>query len=131
MVSGRSSRQRELGQNFLADPNILDVIGRLARVSPRDVVLEIGGGLGVLSQRLARDAGFVHVVEVDDRLEPRLRAAVAGFANVALYFEDALSVDLAGLAPAPGKVVANLPYGIAATAILRTIDELPSVAEWW
>jgi 16S rRNA (adenine1518-N6/adenine1519-N6)-dimethyltransferase len=55
---------------------------------------------------------------------------VAGFSNVALYFADALSVDLAGLAPAPGKLVANLPYGIAATAILRTIDELPSVAEW-
>jgi 16S rRNA (adenine1518-N6/adenine1519-N6)-dimethyltransferase len=130
MVSGRSGRQRELGQNFLADPNILDVIERFARLSGDDVVLEIGGGPGVLSERLAARAGFVHVIEVDERLEPRLRAAVARFDNVAPRFDDALSVDLAALSPAPGKVVANLPYGIAATAILRTIDELPTVSAW-
>jgi 16S rRNA (adenine1518-N6/adenine1519-N6)-dimethyltransferase len=130
MVSGRSGRQRELGQNFLADPNILDVIERFARLSGDDVVLEIGGGPGVLSERLAARAGFVHVIEVDERLEPRLRAAVARFDNVAPRFDDALSVDLAALSPAPGKVVANLPYGIAASAILRTIEELDGVDRW-
>jgi 16S rRNA (adenine1518-N6/adenine1519-N6)-dimethyltransferase len=123
MVSARSPRQRELGQNFLADPNILDVIERLAGLSHDDVVLEIGGGHGVLSQRLAARAGFVHVIEVDERLAPRLRAAL-------VRFDDALSVDLAALSPAPGKVVANLPYGVAATVVLRTIDELPTVSEW-
>jgi 16S rRNA (adenine1518-N6/adenine1519-N6)-dimethyltransferase len=130
MVSARSPRQRELGQNFLADPNILDVIERLAGLSHDDVVLEIGGGHGVLSQRLAARAGFVHVIEVDERLAPRLRAALVRFDNVAVRFDDALSVDLAALSPAPGKVVANLPYGVAATVVLRTIDELPTVSEW-
>jgi 16S rRNA (adenine1518-N6/adenine1519-N6)-dimethyltransferase len=130
MVSPRSARQRELGQNFLADRNIVDVIERLAELSDRDVVLEIGGGPGVLSERLAAVAGFVHVVEVDERLEPRLRGALAGFDNVSLHFADALSVDLAGMRPAPVKVVANLPYGVAATVVLRTVDELASVRKW-
>jgi 16S rRNA (adenine1518-N6/adenine1519-N6)-dimethyltransferase len=130
MVSPRSARQRELGQNFLIDRNILDVIERLASPSADDVVLEIGGGPGVLSQRLAAAAGFVHVVEVDARLRERLADAVGGFDNVALHIADALAVDLRSLTPAPSKMVANLPYGVAATVILRTIDELPSVSEW-
>jgi 16S rRNA (adenine1518-N6/adenine1519-N6)-dimethyltransferase len=130
MVSARSPRQRELGQNFLVDRNILDVIERLASLSADDVVLEIGGGLGVLSERLAARAGFVHVVEVDERLEAGLRGVLAPFSNTELQIGDALAIDLRALTPPPGKVVANLPYGIAATAILRTIDELPSVSEW-
>jgi 16S rRNA (adenine1518-N6/adenine1519-N6)-dimethyltransferase len=130
MVSSRSARQRELGQNFLVDRNILDVIERLASVSADDIVLEIGGGPGVLSQRLAAAAGYVHVVEVDERLRERLSNALARFDNVALHFADALAMDLGSLTPAPGKMVANLPYGVAATVILRTIDELPSVSDW-
>jgi 16S rRNA (adenine1518-N6/adenine1519-N6)-dimethyltransferase len=130
MVSARSARQRELGQNFLADPNILGVIERLAGLSADDVVLEIGGGNGVLSQRLSALAGFVHVVEIDERLQPRLRAALAGSDNVALHFADAVTIDLAGLRPSPVKMVANLPYGVAATVLLRTIDELPALCEW-
>jgi 16S rRNA (adenine1518-N6/adenine1519-N6)-dimethyltransferase len=130
MVSARSARQRELGQNFLVDRNILDVIERLARLASDDVVLEVGGGPGVLSERLAAASEFVHVVEVDERLRQPLEAAVAAFENVALHFADAVSFDYAGLAPAPTKMVANLPYGVAATVILKTIDELPGVAEW-
>ncbi|HEY2259977.1 MAG TPA: 16S rRNA (adenine(1518)-N(6)/adenine(1519)-N(6))-dimethyltransferase RsmA [Solirubrobacteraceae bacterium] len=129
-MSTRSGRQRELGQNFLVDRNMLGVIERLAALSDRDVVLEIGGGPGVLSERLAARAGFVHVVEVDQRLRERLTAAVGSFDNVALHFADAVSLELAALRPAPTKVVANLPYGIAATVVLRTIDELASVASW-
>jgi 16S rRNA (adenine1518-N6/adenine1519-N6)-dimethyltransferase len=129
-VSVRSSRQRELGQNFLVDRNILDVIERLADLAPGDVVLEVGGGPGILSERLAARGGFVHVVELDERLRERLTAAVAGAANVELHFADALDVDLTALAPAPAKMVANLPYGVAATVILRTIDELPSLTQW-
>jgi 16S rRNA (adenine1518-N6/adenine1519-N6)-dimethyltransferase len=126
----RSARQRALGQNFLVDRNILDVIARLASVGSDEVVLEIGGGPGVLSERLAAAAGFVHVVEVDERLRETLDAALARFDNVALHFADALSVDLAALDPPPVKVVANLPYGIAATVILRTVFELPGVSAW-
>ncbi len=120
----------KLGQNFLVDPNIVKVIERLAELSADDVVLEIGGGQGMLSDRLASRAAHVYIVEIDHRLEPVLRAAVGEFDNVTLVIGDALEVDLAGLSPPPGKVVANLPYGIAATVILRTIDELPSVRSW-
>ena len=120
----------KLGQNFLVDRNILDVIERLAALSPDDVVLEIGGGPGVLSERLAGLVEHLHVVEVDERLEPALRDSLVGFSNVTIHFADALDLDFQGLDPAPTAVVANLPYGIAATVILRTIDELPSVGRW-
>jgi 16S rRNA (adenine1518-N6/adenine1519-N6)-dimethyltransferase len=121
---------RDLGQNFLIDSNILGVLGRLAELSERDVVLEIGGGLGVLSEYLAERAAHVHVIELDERLREALDDAVAGSQNVALHWGDALAVDLAGMRPAPTKVVANLPYGVAAGALLRTIEELPSVTRW-
>jgi 16S rRNA (adenine1518-N6/adenine1519-N6)-dimethyltransferase len=120
---------RELGQNFLVDANILDVIGRLAELSESDVVLEVGGGLGVLSEYLAERTGHVHVVELDRGLEPALRDALDPHANTTLHLADAVKLDLAALDPAPNKVVANLPYGVAATVILRTI-ELETVDTW-
>jgi 16S rRNA (adenine1518-N6/adenine1519-N6)-dimethyltransferase len=123
-------RSRALGQNFLIDRNILEVIERHADLSPGDVVLEIGGGLGVLSQRLAAGACHVHVVEVDRGLVQPLADVLEPFSNVTLHIADALDLDLAGLRPVPTKVVANLPYGIAATVILRTIEELAAVRSW-
>jgi 16S rRNA (adenine1518-N6/adenine1519-N6)-dimethyltransferase len=121
---------RELGQNFLIDDNLLEVIGRAAELGPRDVVLEIGGGLGVLSEYLAPRVAHLHVVEVDRRLEPALREALDPFANAELHLADALELDLDVLDPPPGKVVANLPYGVAATVLLRTIVELPGAELW-
>ncbi|MFZ1993816.1 MAG: 16S rRNA (adenine(1518)-N(6)/adenine(1519)-N(6))-dimethyltransferase RsmA, partial [Solirubrobacteraceae bacterium] len=129
-MSARSARQRELGQNFLIDRNILDVIERLAELAPDDVVLEIGGGPGVLSVRLAARVRHLHVVEVDERLREALGAELAPFGDVTLHMGDALALDLAAFDPPPTKVVANLPYGVAATVILRTIAELPSVGQW-
>jgi 16S rRNA (adenine1518-N6/adenine1519-N6)-dimethyltransferase len=120
----------KLGQNFLVDRNILDVIERLAGLSDDEVVLEIGGGQGVLSERLAASVGYLHVVEVDRRLEDGLRDVLSGFSNVTVHMADALDLDLSSLDPAPTAVVANLPYSIAATVILRTIDELASVGKW-
>jgi 16S rRNA (adenine1518-N6/adenine1519-N6)-dimethyltransferase len=120
----------ELGQNFLIDSNILGVIDRTAQPGPRDVVLEIGGGLGVLSEHLAQRAGHVHVVEVDERLREALGDATDPYANVTVHWGDAMTIDLADLSPAPGKVVANLPYGIAAGVLLRTIEELAGVRLW-
>ncbi len=125
-----SARQRELGQNFLVDRNILDVIERLAELEATDVVLEVGGGPGVLSQRLAPHVAHLHVVELDHRLEDDLRAVLAPFANVTLHMGDATAIALDAFAPAPTKMVANLPYGVAATVILRTIAELPEVTSW-
>ncbi len=122
--------KRELGQNFLIDSNILGVIEREAQLGPDDVVLEIGGGLGVLSEHLAPRVAHVHVVELDRALEPALRDAIEPFDNVTLHIADAMRLDLRALDPAPTKVVANLPYGIAAGAILRTIEELPGARRW-
>ena len=121
---------RELGQNFLIDSNLLDVIARAADLRSQDVVLEVGGGLGVLSEHLAERVAHVHVVELDRRLEPALRDALDPHSNATLHLGDAVKLDLAALDPAPTKVVANLPYGVAATVILRTLAELPTVTTW-
>jgi 16S rRNA (adenine1518-N6/adenine1519-N6)-dimethyltransferase len=122
--------KRDLGQNFLIDSNILDVIARAADLQPGDVVLEVGGGLGVLSEFLAERVRHVHVVELDRSLEPALRDALDPHPNATLHLADAVKLDLAALDPAPAKVVANLPYGVAATVILRTVAELPAVTTW-
>jgi 16S rRNA (adenine1518-N6/adenine1519-N6)-dimethyltransferase len=121
---------RELGQNFLVDDNILDVIGRSAELTDDDVVLEIGGGLGVLSEYLAQRVRRVHVVESDPQLEPVLRDALADHENSRLMVGDVMDADLRALQPEPGKVVANLPYGVAVPAIMRTIAELGGVRLW-
>jgi 16S rRNA (adenine1518-N6/adenine1519-N6)-dimethyltransferase len=122
--------KRDLGQNFLIDSNILGVIERAADLTDEDVVLEIGGGLGVLSEYLAPRARHVHVVELDRALVPALDDALAPHPNTTLHVADAMALDLRALSPPPTKVVANLPYGIAAGAILRTIEELDGVTRW-
>jgi len=121
---------RELGQNFLIDDNVLRVIEKAAALGPEDVVLEVGGGLGVLSEYLAPRVSHVHVVEIDRTLEPALRDALDPLPNTTLHFEDAVRMDLAALSPAPDKVVANLPYGVAATVLLRTVEELAGARLW-
>jgi 16S rRNA (adenine1518-N6/adenine1519-N6)-dimethyltransferase len=121
---------RELGQNFLIDDNILGVIGRAAELAADDVVLEVGGGLGVLSEYLAPRVRHLHVVEVDRSLEAPLAEALDPFPNATLHLADAVKLDLSALDPAPGKVVANLPYGVAATVLLKSIAELPGAMLW-
>jgi 16S rRNA (adenine1518-N6/adenine1519-N6)-dimethyltransferase len=121
---------RDLGQNFLIDSNILGVIGRAAVLEQDDVVLEVGGGLGVLSEYLAQHTAHVHVVEIDERLRDALGDATDPYGNVTVHWADAMTIDLAALDPAPTKVVANLPYGVAASVLLRTVEELPDVHTW-
>lgn len=118
-----------LGQNFLADTNLLEAIVRDAELSPNDVVLEVGAGEGPLTERLAEAAGRVHAVELDRGLEPALEL-IAARPNVELHWGDALKIGLTGLDPAPTAVVSNLPYSIATPLIIRTIEELPSVERW-
>jgi 16S rRNA (adenine1518-N6/adenine1519-N6)-dimethyltransferase len=121
---------RELGQNFLVDDNVLEVIGRTAALEPADVVLEIGGGLGVLSTYLLPRVRHLHVIETDAKLEPVLREALDGNGDATLYVADVMKLRLGGLDPLPNKVVSNLPYGVATSAILRTVEELPEVTDW-
>jgi 16S rRNA (adenine1518-N6/adenine1519-N6)-dimethyltransferase len=121
----------DLGQNFLVDDNLLGVIERAAELDPEtDVVLGVGGGLGTLSEHLAPRVRHLHVVEVDRALEPALEDALAAHRNVTLHFADAVRLDLAALSPAPGKLLANLPYGVAATVLIRTVLELPGLRLW-
>jgi 16S rRNA (adenine1518-N6/adenine1519-N6)-dimethyltransferase len=122
--------KRELGQHFLADKNILGVIGRLAELDPSDVVLEIGPGLGVLTAYLADRVAHVHAVELDRSLEPKLRDSLGGRANVELEFGDALALDLSGFEPAATKLVANLPYNVATPLVAESLDGLPRIELW-
>jgi 16S rRNA (adenine1518-N6/adenine1519-N6)-dimethyltransferase len=118
-----------LGQNFLADPNLLDAIVRDAELAPGDVVLEVGAGEGVLSERLAAAAAHLHSVEIDRGLAPALEA-IAALPNVDLHWSDAMKLDLGALQPTPTAMVANLPYSVATPLILRTIELLPSLGRW-
>ncbi len=118
------SPDRDLGQNFLIDNNVLHTVGRLAPLAAEDVVVEIGAGLGVLTAWLAERVALVHAIEIDRRLQPALAETLRDVGNVRLRFADALDVDLAGLEPPPSAMVANLPYGVA-TPVL--IGALPAV----
>ena len=122
--------KRELGQHWLVDENILQVIGRLGEIGPEDVVLEIGPGLGVLTAYLAGRARAVHAVEVDRSLEALLRERLAGAENVELVFGDALDLLGADFAPAPTKLVANLPYNVATPIVMESLAALPTVQLW-
>src|SRR5690349_13957063 len=114
------SVKKEYGQHFLVDRNILDVIGRLAEPGPRDLVLEIGPGRGVLTRYLAERVDRVHAVEIDRPLEPALSDRPP---HVDLVFGDALEVELPHDAT---KLVANLPYNVATPLIVESLDGLPN-----
>ena len=122
--------KRELGQHFLVDENILGVAGRLAELGAGDVVLEVGAGLGVLTDFLAERVSLVHAVELDRSLEPHLRRRLAGRENVELLFGDALGLPLHELHPPPDKLVANLPYQVATPLVVESLDGLPSLELW-
>jgi 16S rRNA (adenine1518-N6/adenine1519-N6)-dimethyltransferase len=135
VVSGRAHpperSSRRLGQNFLADPNLLDAIVREAELSADDVVLEVGGGGGALTERLIPEVRWLHVIELDERLRDELEPLgnPAG-AQVNLIWGDAMKVDLVGIDPAPTRMVSNLPYSIATPLLIRTIAEIPSLQTW-
>ncbi len=117
------SPKKSLGQNFVQDPSALDPIIAAAELSPDDTVLEIGAGTGALTERLAERARRVIAIELDQRLEPILRAALGHLPNVELVFGDILSLNVpAQVGQDDYVVVANLPYYIT-SAILRTLLE--------
>jgi 16S rRNA (adenine1518-N6/adenine1519-N6)-dimethyltransferase len=122
--------KKELGQHFLADENILGVVGRLAELSPDDVVLEIGPGLGILTAYLADRVARVHAIELDRSLEPELRRRLGNGENVELHFADALGFDYLALDPKPSKLVANLPYNVATPLVAESLDGLPALRLW-
>jgi 16S rRNA (adenine1518-N6/adenine1519-N6)-dimethyltransferase len=120
----------KLGQNFLVDPNLLDAIVRDAELRPTDVALEIGGGEGALTERVAAHVAHLHVIELDERLAAELDRLTESHPNVSVIRADAMRVQLAGLDPEPTVVTSNLPYSIATPMLLRTISELPALRSW-
>ena len=121
-----------LGQNFLTDQAALAKIVAAAELTPDDIVLEVGAGLGTLTRQLARKAGHVVAVELDQRLMPVLQSVLSDLDNVTLIQGDILALDPATLVNAASaqhpassiqyKVVANLPYYIT-SAVLRHLLE--------
>jgi len=127
---------KELGQNFLCDAAQADKLVRLAQVEPGASVLEIGTGLGILTQALARRAREVTTIEIDAGLVRALAAERALPQNVRLLHADALEVDLAAEVAAlarhaaPVRVVANLPYSVATPLMRRFLDLAGGLAGW-
>ena len=119
---------RALGQHYLADPNTARKVVRLAGVRPGQTVVEVGPGLGSLTLALREAGAQVVAVEADARLLPALAEALGGKGDVRVEVADALRVDLGALAPAAEALVANLPYGIAATLVLRVLAGVPRIA---
>ena len=125
--------QKKFGQNFLIDPHVLDKIIRAAEIGPEDCVLEIGPGIGTMTQYLACAAGRVIAVEIDRALIPILEDTLDGYENVKIINEDVLRLDLAALAREenggkPLKVVANLPYYITTPIIMGLFENHVPVA---
>ncbi len=120
--------KKSLGQNFMVEPGALRRLADAAEVGADDAVLEVGAGLGALTEVLAGRARRVVALEIDDRFIPALRQRFAGQPNVEVVLGDVLEADLAALmGPDAGayKVVANLPYYIT-SAILRHLLENPA-----
>ncbi len=135
--------RRDLGQNFVADPNTVRRIAALARVGPGDRVVEIGAGLGSLTLALADTDAEVTAIEVDRGVVPILRRVVAERANVTVVEGDAMTLDwhalldaptdaaAGGVAPirdrSPWMLVANLPYNVATPLICDLLDQVPEI----
>ncbi len=119
--------QKKFGQNFLIDTHVLDKIIRAAEISKEDMVLEIGPGIGTMTQYLAEAARQVAAVEIDRNLMPILSETLKGYDNVSVINEDVLKLDIAKLAERenggrPVKVVANLPYYITTPIIMGIFE---------
>lgn len=129
LVEGGLAPRRDLGQNFVADPNTVRRISRLAEVGEGDHVVEIGAGLGSLTLALAETGASVTAVEVDRGIVPVLRSVVAGIDNITVVEADATTADWDELLAASGRwtLVANLPYNVATPLVCDLLDEVPAI----
>ncbi|MDO4293618.1 MAG: 16S rRNA (adenine(1518)-N(6)/adenine(1519)-N(6))-dimethyltransferase RsmA [Eubacteriales bacterium] len=119
--------QKKFGQNFLIEPRVLERIMDAAQISKQDCVVEVGPGIGTMTQYLAERAGQVVAVEIDRALLPILEETLAGYDNVEVINADILKVDLNRLVQEknggrPVKVVANLPYYITTPIIMGLFE---------
>lgn len=119
--------KKKYGQNFLIDPHVLEKIISAAYISENDFVLEIGPGIGTLTQKLCERAGAVTAVEIDPNLIPILEETLGGYQNATVLHGDILKVDLKKLAEEQGKgremkVIANLPYYITTPVVMGLLE---------
>ncbi len=116
--------RKRLGQHFLIDREVLQLITSTAELTSTDIILEIGPGLGILTKELARQASRVIAVELDNKLAALLKQTLASFDNVTIINEDILHIDPATLLPEPSayKVVANLPYYITSPVLRHFLE---------
>ena len=119
--------QKKFGQNFLVDARVLDKIISAAEITETDFVLEIGPGIGTMTQYLCENAREVIAVEIDRNLIPILADTLSGYQNVEVIHEDILKVDINRLAQErnqgkPIKVVANLPYYITTPIVMDLLE---------
>lgn len=120
--------QKKFGQNFLIDTHVLDKIIRAAEITDQDLVLEIGPGIGTLTQYLCENAREVIAVEIDRQLIPVLKDTLSAYDNITVLNEDILKVDLNSLVKErnggrPIKIVANLPYYITTPIIMELFEK--------
>ena len=117
--------QKRFGQNFLIDAHVIEKIIKAADIGKDDIVLEIGPGIGTMTQYLAEAAGKVYAVEIDRNLIPVLGETLAEYDNVQVINEDILKVDIKSLIGENNscKVVANLPYYITTPIIMKLFEE--------
>jgi len=115
--------KKSLGQNFLIDNNILNKIVETADLTEEDTVIEIGPGIGSLTQKMAETGARVIAVELDDRLIPVLKESLNVYNNIEIVHGDALEVDFSQLVDGSFKLVANLPYYITTPIIMRLLEE--------
>ena len=129
LLGGDLAPRRDLGQNFVADPNTVRKIAALAQVGPGDRVVEIGAGLGSLTIALAETGARVTAVEVDRGLVPVLREVVGRLPDVRVVEADATEVDWDALLAGHDQwtLVANLPYNIATPLVAHLLDEVPAI----
>lgn len=123
--------KKSLGQHFLVDDNVVGRILELAALSGEETVLEVGPGLGTLTVALCEKAAAVVAVERDAQLLPALAATTAECARLAVVRADAVAVEPEALSAPfgpPSALVANLPYAVAATVVLRFFQELPELS---
>lgn len=124
------STKKSLGQHFLVDDNVIGRILSLAALSPTDTVLEVGPGIGTLTVALCEQAGAVVAVEKDEELLPVLAETTSQCQRLSVLRADALAIDPAQIAQAfgpPVAMVANLPYAVAATVVLRFLEVIPEL----
>jgi 16S rRNA (adenine1518-N6/adenine1519-N6)-dimethyltransferase len=118
---GRHRARKRFGQHFLPDPAVIDAILNAVHATADDIVVEIGPGLGAITDTLARQAGHLHLVELDRDLAARLRTRYADSENVTVHEADALRFDFSAI-DARIRIVGNLPYNISTPLLFHLLD---------